>query len=345
MEEEVYVANTTLYAEAKDVAKLKPDSNGRVVFRTGKKNSYHFVCKKCGEKRYIRPSDIARGRGIYCTMKCFHANDNPRVEFVCPVCGTRFSVEYNKAKKFKTHYCSKKCYDEIKSELVLPIDITPSAEMAYILGVIVGDGCCNVYTKNWKGKERKSYDIRLSVINYAFARSFADALEKIGLHPNVYLGKKPKYRGKNEQRLWNTNAYSKTFTRFYRELRNTTGKLKDFVETCPEGGKEFIRGFFESEGHVGRYKYKRVVGIQNVKHLHMTNTDKELVELVIDFTKKLGYHPYTSTEKRGHLGRKDKVTIHLPPKEHNSFLELIRPVIKNKKEKTGIQESLGSMSD
>ncbi|GAH89688.1 unnamed protein product, partial [marine sediment metagenome] len=51
------------------------DSKGRVIFRTGKWNNYHYVCKGCGAIKYIRPSDIKRGggRGVYCTRRC-HRN-------------------------------------------------------------------------------------------------------------------------------------------------------------------------------------------------------------------------------------------------------------------------------
>ena len=326
-EESLYEANSETYARTDDVRKLKQDNAGRVIFRTGKRNSYHYVCKTCGAVKYIRPSDIERGRAQYCSQKCFN-DTHPRCWFTCPICGTLFSKEYHRAQKAETHYCSPECYNEAKSGLRVPVDLSPSSEFAYILGVMVGDGCAGEYTKKWNGKEKKSYEIKLQVLHYEFAKSFADALEKIGLHPNLYLGKQKKYRGKNEQRLWNTEAYSKVFVRFYLGLKRDLERMAELVEKCYDGKKNFIKGFYESEGHHGVYNYQRGNWLQRSKHLHMTNTNQELVEIVVAFLYDLGFHPYTSLEKREHLGWKDKTTIHLPPKEHEGFLTAIAPVIK-----------------
>ena len=328
MEEELYKANSETYARTGDVYKLTQDSGGRVVFRTGKRNSYHYVCKACGAVRYIRPSDIERGRGQYCSMNCFY-DSHPRCWFFCPVCGTLFSKEYGKAQKFATHYCSPECYNEAKSELMVPVNLSPSPELAYILGVMVGDGCAGEYTKNCNGKGKKSYDIKLGVIHYKFAKRFAIALKKIGLHPNTWKDKKVRDNRENEQKLWHTEAYSKVFVRFYLALKNDLDALKDFADNCPNGKRMFLRGFYESEGHHGVYDYQRGNRIQHVKHLHMTNTNPELVEIVIiAFLHDLGFHPYTDIQKREHLGWKDKTTIHLPPKEHKHFLTAIAPIIK-----------------
>lgn len=328
MEEEIYKANSETYARTDKVAELTADSKGRVIFRTGKRNSYHYVCKTCGAVEYIRPYDIERGRGVFCSRECFNNSLNPRCWFFCPVCGTLFSKEYGKAQRFSTHYCSPECYNEAKSELFVPVDLSPSPELAYILGVMVGDGCAGEYTKKWNGKEKKSYDIKLGVLHYKFAKRFASALKKIGLHPNTWKDKKVRDNGKNDQKLWHTEAYSKVFVRFYLAQKDDLDTLYELVGTCSDGKRMFIRGFYESEGHHGVYDYQRGNRIQHVKHLHMTNTNPELVEIVVAFLYDLGFHPYTGIEKREHLGWKDKTTIHLPPKEHEEFLTTIAPVIK-----------------
>lgn len=327
-EESLYKANSETYARTGDVIKLTADSAGRVIFRTGKRNSYHYVCKACGVVRYIRPSDIGRGRGVFCSMECFNNSLNPRVWYFCPVCGTLFSKEYHRAQKAETHYCTQECYNEAMSGLRVPVDLSPSPVFAYILGVMVGDGCAGEYTKKRNGKENKCYDIKLGVIDYKFAKRFAGALKKIGLHPNTWKDKKVREGRENEQKLWHTEAYSKVFVRFYLALKNDLDTLDDFVVKCPDGKKMFLRGFYESEGHHGVYDYQRGNRIQHVKHLHRTNTNPELVEIVVAFLYDLGFHPYTDIQKREHLGWKDKTTIHLPPKEHEEFLTAIAPVIK-----------------
>jgi len=312
MEEEIYKANSTLYAEAKDVAKLKPDSNSRVVFRTGKKNSYHFVCKKCGEKRYIRPSDIARGRGIFCSRLCFYSSRNPYIT---------------------------KNPDATQSNLSMPIDLTPSPALAYILGVIVGDGNVNVHNvikPKYKGQRRNV--IRLNVIHYEFAKSFFDALREIGLNPCIFIrdGATP-----NHHPQWYVGAQSFTFALFYQDLRQDLEKMKEFIEKCPKGGEHFIRGFYESEGSY-YIQVKRARGRRewNEKHLTMSNTDTELIALVIEFLKYLGFHPrlYSKPEKRPN--RKPHYEIFILTKEQAAFIQLIKPRIKNKRGKGLKKETL-----
>ena len=63
-DEAVYKENTKIYAQTRDVSKLSEDSQGRIIFKAKiERKGYHFVCRACGSVRYIRPSDIERGRG------------------------------------------------------------------------------------------------------------------------------------------------------------------------------------------------------------------------------------------------------------------------------------------
>ena len=324
----IYIENSRIYARTKDVSKLSEDSQGRIIFK-GKieRKGYHFVCRACGRIRYIRPSDIERGRGKYCSSECYFGTHPRRWQF-CPICGTLFSIKQSKAEKWENHFCSRECYNKAKSELMVHVNLNPSPELAYILGVIVGDGCVGEYIKKWGGEEKKHYEIKLGVVDYKFAKRFASALRKIGLHPNLWKDKKVKKGRENEQKLWHVVAYSKTFVRFFLSLKSDWDEFEKFVRSCPKGKEMFLRGFYESEGHHGVYTYHRGSGIQHVRKLHITNTNPDLIKITITFLRELGFHPYTIIEKREHLGWKDKTTIRLPPREHRRFLALISPVVK-----------------
>jgi len=328
MEEETYRANSEIFARTRDVSKLSEDSQGRIIFK-GKieRKGYHFVCRACGRIRYIRPSDIERGRGKYCSSACYFGTHPRRWQF-CPVCSTLFSIKPSKAEKWENHFCSLECYHKAMSDLRLSVNLNPSPELAYILGVIVGDGCVGEYTIKSGGKTKKRYPVKLAVADYEFAKSFARALKKIGLHPHMWREKNVRKGRENEQRLWHTEANSKTFVRFFLSLKSDWEEFEKFVRSCPKGKEMFLRGFYESEGHHGVYTYHRGNGIQHVRELNFTNTNPNLVKITITFLRELAFHPYTTIHKREHLGRKDKTTIRLPPREHRRFLALISPVVK-----------------
>ena len=328
MEEETYRANSEIFARTRDVSKLSEDSQGRVIFKAKiERKGYHFVCRACGRIRYIRPSDIERGRGKYCSSACYFGTRPRRWQF-CPMCGTLFSIKPSKAEKWKNHFCSRECYNKAKSELMVHVNLNPSPELAYALGVIVGDGCVGEYTIKSGGKTKKRYSIKLAVADYEFAKSFASALKKIGLHPHTWKEKNVRKGRENEQRLWHTEANSKTFVRFFLSLKSDWNEFEKFIRSCPKGKEMFLRGFYESEGHHAVYIYRNKKGIRRVRELDFTNTNPNLVEITISFLRELRFHPYTIVQKREHLGWKDKTTIRLPPREHRRFLTLISPVIK-----------------
>lgn len=301
----------------------KSELGEREIYKIGGK--YYFRCKNCGKLKYIRPADLKRegNRGYFCSRKCW-AEYFGRVKTRCAYCGKEISVPKNKFEKFKTHYCSEECYNKAKSMLRVPVNLEPSPELAYILGVCLGDGCVKSYIK---GKEKKtSYEIILAVKHKEFAESFKRALEKIGLRPNMHLT----YRKDrpNESPLWRIEAHSKVFVEWYKEIASNMDKLYEFLKKCPNGFKEFIRGFYESEGHY--YEgYNKLGGLQ--RNLCIYNTDKDLIDLVARILKEMGFIISITVTKRQHLGWKDKYQIRVWAKDIRKFFYLIRPVIKNGK--------------
>jgi len=288
---------------------------------------YYFRCKNCGELKYIRPADLKRegNRGYFCSRKCWGEYFG-RVETTCAYCGKKISVPKNKFLKYRTHYCSEECYNKARSELRVPVKLEPSSELAYVLGVCLGDGCVGSYVK---GKEKRtSYEVKLAVEHKEFAESFKKALEKIGMNPSMFLRTSVR---PNEKPLWCVCACSRKFVEWYREITSDFAKLEAFLEKCPKGFEEFIRGFYESEGSFIEKEYlDRGAGkVKFYRNLHIFNTNKELIEFVNKLLKKLGLRTSLKVEVR--WTHKDKYRLRVLTKDVDKFFEIIKPVIKRPK--------------
>ncbi|GAH89689.1 unnamed protein product, partial [marine sediment metagenome] len=125
--------------------------------------------------------------------------------------------------------------------------LTPSSSLAYIIGVIAGDG--NV--------KKDTNAIRLQVKDLEFAESFYSALEEIGLPPTIFRDKTLHLGGNHNHLLWNVYTHSRLLKELYLPLRNNIEDAKRFIKSCPHGAREFVRGFYESEGDYGKHTYKR----------------------------------------------------------------------------------------
>ena len=296
----------------------------REIYKIGGK--YYFRCKNCGKLKYIRPADLKRegNRGYFCSRKCRAEYLGERIRVKCAYCGKKFSIKRSDFLRHKNHYCSVECYNKARSMLIRPINLEPSPELAYILGVCLGDGCVRSYEL---GKDKRpSYRIILAVQHKEFAESFKQALEKIGLKPNIRLT----YRKDrpNESPLWRVEAHSKVFVEWYKDITSDMKKLYEFLKKCPDGFKEFIRGFYESEGSY--YKgYNKLGGLQ--RNLCIYNTNKELIDLVARILREMGFTISVTVDRRQHLGWKDKYKIRVWAKDIHKFFYLIKPVIKNGK--------------
>jgi len=129
-----------------------------------------------------------------------------------------------------------------------------SPELAYIIGVLLGDGSIR--------KNR----IELTVKPKQFAQEFARALQKIGLHPLLW---------KDKRRYHRVVALSKIFTEWFRE-----GKWTPIVEKHP---LPFLRGFFQSEGTIAKCRRGYIHNISFI------NTNLNLLLFVGKFIECFGF--------------------------------------------------------
>jgi len=195
------------------------------------------------------------------------------------------------------------CY-RYKGEIIM------NTSLAYILGVLVGDGFAT------KKSREGGHVIGLSVGDEKFAETFAKHVKKLGYRTKVKkygpykANRKPRYR---------SLFYSSKFFHWFKKL--TTKKIEEMVTNKKEWIVAFIKGFYESEGTVGKDR--------KWSYLRIGNTDWKLMMLVHRLLFRLGYHfklygPYKKEKAkpfyRLHLGNADEI---------DSFLKLVNPCIKN----------------
>jgi intein-encoded DNA endonuclease-like protein len=195
---------------------------------------------------------------------------------------------------------TKKLLSQLKrGQYLIHLNLNMSEDLAYILGVLKGDGCVYLHGRG--------ADIKLVCKHREFAISFYNALSRIGLNPKLYI----------DNGYHKVEASSKAFYNWYKKLT-----LSD-IEMLLQNEKyiiAFIRGFYESEGNY--YEPEHCI--------HIYNTDKGLIELCQRFLQKLGFdfHIYTK-KKNGHSNKPLYVLYKKKKSEVQHFFELIKPCIKS----------------
>jgi intein-encoded DNA endonuclease-like protein len=130
----------------------------------------------------------------------------------------------------------------------------PSPELAYVIGVIAGDGNLNVHGYN--------YVMLLSVTDRDFAEEFSRCLAKTLSRRKPY-----RVRRSDKRNRWIVQGSSLLLYRF---LNRPWQKLKTYIEHCEECTAAFLRAFYDGEGSISQ------------GHLVISNTDKMLLNYVRD---------------------------------------------------------------
>jgi len=138
--------------------------------------------------------------------------------------------------------------------------VVASHELAYVIGVIAGDGNLSVHGYN--------YEMLLSVTDYDFAEEFSRCLAKILGRPNPY-----RVRWSEKRKRWIVQGSSIFLHRF---LRGGWQLLKRYVEHCYRCRASFLRALFDGEGSI------------TGRNLTMTNTDLSLLLYVRKLLAKSG---------------------------------------------------------
>lgn len=180
--------------------------------------------------------------------------------------------------------------------------VTPP--LTYLLGVLKGDGCV---CRN---------RFLLQQTRYEFAISVEKALRSVNLNPNTSSSIQITSFTPRGVLIYRTSACSKVFAEWCRLL-----SLQDLRKMIKNSAlaKEFIRGFYESEGTSGKYRGSGWT-------IGMCGKDRDLILFVQETLVGLGFN-----FKLGYSSKKDFYRIRSHRHEQNSrFIEEIKPCIKNK---------------
>lgn len=130
-------------------------------------------------------------------------------------------------------------------------NLKPSLSLAYILGVILGDGCVTKYYD--KSSYGYGYEVRLEVIDEDFADMFTEHLKNIGLNPYRYI------RYRRDKSDYCVKARSVVFYKWFHSLN-----LQDIYNLLISEKQKsmFVRGFFDSDGHA-TFATSKQIGISN----------------------------------------------------------------------------------
>jgi len=157
----------------------------------------------------------------------------------------------------------------------------PSKELAYVIGVMFGDGCATCDKKNY------DYSLKLGTIDKEFGEKFCKCISQILNHKEIY----PLHKCKS---IYMTNIRSKELYTFIKAIKMDFEKAKPIIEEFPT---EFIQGLADSEGGPlinATKKFTISIGIANSTNLNLLNYCKELlwqmfqIETKIYKTKKIG---------------------------------------------------------
>jgi len=174
-----------------------------------------------------------------------------------------------------------------------------SPTLAYVVGVLKGDGSV---TKQKKG----TYYIHLCTSEEKFAKSFSNSLKELG------------FRAKTKK--WGTYYYAYTcslpFGKWYWSLNES--ELEQLVSN-EEQAREFIRGFYESEGLVWSLPKSRLF-------IAMWNKRLDLLEFIGKVMLRKGFRFSFTEDKRTGVKR---LSVLGGSAESRRFLEWIKPCIKN----------------
>ncbi|MEW6592370.1 MAG: LAGLIDADG family homing endonuclease [Candidatus Hadarchaeota archaeon] len=153
-----------------------------------------------------------------------------------------------------------------------PFVPNPGPALAYVLGVLLGDG--SVYVRKRKSGKR-TYHTQLCVKDKEFAKKFVIALKEIGLNPSVpHLASNGCYQ---------VLAVSRNFYEWYKSLcfEDESPDLVKIRLVIKKFESQFVCGFYESEGSMSFSKSGKL-------RMRIGNRRGELLLMVQDILKCYG---------------------------------------------------------
>jgi intein-encoded DNA endonuclease-like protein len=146
--------------------------------------------------------------------------------------------------------------------------LKPSEELAYVIGVKVGDGY--TYRRKHAIKYYNNVKIGLKARDREFVEEFGRCLAKV-------LGRRQiRRRFRDDVEKYVVEVKSKTLYELLRKPLDLD-RLKKYIEHCERCMAAFLRGFADSEGSVKKSGY-----------IFILNTDLRLLTYIMDLLRRLG---------------------------------------------------------
>ncbi len=181
------------------------------------------------------------------------------------------------------------------------VRLDPSPELAYIVGAYFGDASAT------EGSNYR-YKVKLKVVDREFAEVFRRALGGIGLNPRMGFENDKTRTGR-----WYVEVTSKGLFRFL------TGPRKGLFEVAKAYPREFLRGFFDSEGTVVFNRKSRAL------HVSASNYDLDVLTLCKELLKKL------DIDSRIYLHRRKGTPVNIRGKMYQYNSDLYRISIQRRR--------------
>ncbi len=198
--------------------------------------------------------------------------------------------------------------------------LEPSPELAYVVGVVVGDGCA-FKTSTRSGE----YKVGAKAKDREFIEEFSRCLGRV-------LGREPPKPIPVEDGNFQVRVQSKVLYQLLQKPIDIE-RIRPFVEHSEDCIRSFLRGFFDSEGSVDK----------NKGEILCYNTDTRLLEYVQKLLRTLGIEttgPRINTrrgtpffdKKQGktYKTRKDVYYIYVKARDRLKFYKLVGFTIKRK---------------
>jgi len=145
--------------------------------------------------------------------------------------------------------------------------LRPSEELAYMIGVVAGDGYATKNNKKYKGYNYVTIGVKAK--DWELAEGFARCTAKV-------LGREPPKPKPGKDGRFVVEVGSKTLYELLKKPIYIDG-IRQYIEHCTNCICAFLRGFFDSEGGTYRNGMIRVY-----------NTDKTLLEYIEELLHRLG---------------------------------------------------------
>jgi len=88
----------------------------RKCYHNSPKKRIKRICNYCKSEFEVIPSQVKYSRGKFCSAKCLTESLKRRIKRICKYCGMQFEVRPSRLKVGRGKFCSRECYGKWRSE-------------------------------------------------------------------------------------------------------------------------------------------------------------------------------------------------------------------------------------